>query len=477
MAETARPTRRYLRDDRVVLDTDRARARDESILGIGAGSLLALYVVSLMIPAEFHAGPIRLTPYTALLLVFIVPLFLHFLRQVSEGTNRLILLDVMMIAQVVLTGLAIIYNNGIGRAVFVVNQTVSLFGGYMVGRILIRRTTDYALFFRWFFYGLAFWLPFAMIELLTKRMLISEILAHFSSPLPRAGNEPRLGLNRVQAFMEHAITYGLLCSVGIANSYYILRDSSAWRYVRTGFFCFMTFISLSSAPVIAMGLQMMLAGWDRLFGALRYKWTLLVVTGVASALVVQLAAPHGIVGLVIENLAFDPTTGWGRTEILEYGSAEVARHPWLGIGLNDWIRPWYKKPSVDNFWLVTAMRYGLPAFLLLAGGIVVHLLTIATRRRLDPVMTDYRKGYLIAWMGVIFILATVHIWGAGPLFIMAYLGAGSIFYTGPELESGTAYRRRRALAEQGAERRLGAQGGARPARGGPRAQTPAGGAA
>jgi hypothetical protein len=456
MAEIAtRPPRRYLRDDRVTLDAGKARAREDSILGVGAGTLLASYVVSLMIPAEFHVGPIRLTPYTALLIVFIVPLFLHFLRQVAQGTNRLIALDFMMIGYVGLVGVSILYNNGFGRIILVFNQVVSLFGGYMVGRILIRRTTDYAQFFRFFLYGLVFWFPFAMLELVTRRMLISEILSHFADALPRAGNGPRLGLNRVQAFMEHSITYGLLCSVGVANSYYLLRDKAfPLRYAGTGFFAFMTFISLSSAPVIAMGMQFLLIGWDRITGVARHKWVLLGIIWVVTVATVQLAAPHGIVGLVIDNFAFDSSTGWGRTEIFEYGSAEVRRHPLLGIGMNDWVRPYWRGPSVDNFWLVTAMRYGLPAFLLLVGGIMLHLAIIATRRNFGPMLADLRKGYVITWMGVIFVLFTVHIWGAGPLFIMTYLGAGAMFYTGPDLApQAPGYRRRRDLVTLGAESR------------------------
>jgi hypothetical protein len=469
MAQAARPARRYLRDDRVSLDTEKARAREARILGISPGALLAVYVLSLLIPSEFEAGPIRLTPYTALLLVFILPLFAHFLRQVAEGTNRVIALDYMMAAHMALTGVSIIHNNGFERTIFVFNQIVSLFGGYMVGRILIRRATDYALFFRWLLYGLLFWFPFAMIELVTKRMIISELLAHVSTVLPRAGNDPRLGLNRVQAFMEHAITYGLLCSVGVANSYYILRDKFVSRYAQTGFFAFMTFISLSSAPVIALGMQFALMGWDRLMGGLRYKWVLLVVLLGASLLVVQLAAPRGIVGLVIENLAFDPATGWARTEIFEFGSAEVVRHPLLGIGLHEWIRPWYRTTSVDNFWLVTAMRYGLPALVLLAGGILLHLAIIASRPGLDPSMADLRRGYIITWMGVIFVLATVHIWGSAPLLIFCYLGAGSIFYTGPELAPRVSgYRRGREIAATGAEARQDLPGRQMPARGGPR---------
>ena len=36
--------------------------------------------------------------------------------------------------------------------------------------------------------------------------------------------------------------------------------------------------------------------------------------------------------------------------------------------------------SVDNFWLLTAMRYGLPAFLLLVAGIAANLVQIVRQQ-------------------------------------------------------------------------------------------------
>ena len=52
------------------------------------------------------------------------------------------------------------------------------------------------------------------------------------------------------------------------------------------------------------------------------------------------AAQFHILDFIIQNLMFNPQTADGRLVILEYGSAEIARHPVFGIGLNDWVRPW-----------------------------------------------------------------------------------------------------------------------------------------
>ena len=60
----------------------------------------------------------------------------------------------------------------------------------------------------------------------------------------------------------------------------------------------------------------MLIAWERLFRFFATKWFVLVVTGGAVLGVFQLAYPGGIVGFVIDTLAFNPQTGWGRTEII-----------------------------------------------------------------------------------------------------------------------------------------------------------------
>ena len=52
------------------------------------------------------------------------------------------------------------------------------------------------------------------------------------------------------------------------------------------------------------------------------------------------------------------------------------------------------------------------------------------QRRLSEEAASYRRGYLVVWVGLIFVLATVNIWGAVAVMVMAYVGAGAWFYTG-----------------------------------------------
>ena len=193
----------------------------------------------------------------------------------------------------------------------------------------------------------------------------------------------------------------------------------------------MTLMSMSSAPSLAAILQLALIGWDRVTGQLRHKWAMLVVLIAVPLLVGQIALPHGLVGFVIENISYDPVTGWARTEIFHYGFAEALRHPIFRIGFGEWLRPWWRGASVDNFWLLMAMRYGFPALLFLWIGLGLHL-GRSCRAGACPSRCGCQLGYVFARPAAAFVLCTVHIWGATAIFIMTYIGAGAWIYTGPE---------------------------------------------
>ena len=86
--------------------------------------------------------------------------------------------------------------------------------------------------------------------------------------------------------------------------------------------------------------------------------------------------------------------------------------------------------SVDNFWLATAMRYGLPGFLFLVLAIGFGVFRIMSRQDLSAEAARYRTGHLLALFGLFVVLGTVHMWGSVSIFVMTYIGAGSWIYTG-----------------------------------------------
>jgi hypothetical protein len=392
-----------------------------------SATILLLFIASLLVPASFEVAGIKFTPYRILLIPLCVPLFLHFVRDREHPVNAV---DVLFMGYIFWAAAAILYNHGVSRIPWIAGTAIDEFGAYLVGRTLIRNASDYRLFFKYFYWGLVFLLPFAVVELLTRWNILFDVVGLIATPTQTAGQPPRLGLNRVQSVFAHSILFGVFCSVGIANLFYIHRDRFLRRWSRTGLACLMTFMSLSSAPNLAMAIQFVLMLWERISCFLPGRW---VVLGGGTAVVLailQLAHPSGVLGLLINNATFDPQTGWGRTEILKYGTAEILRHPIFGIGFDEWTRPFWKKASVDNFWIATGMRLGLPTALLFFAALMLHCALIAFRRGLNDEAMQYRTGYLISWVGVFFSLWTVAVFSALTPFLMAYLGAGAWFYAG-----------------------------------------------
>jgi hypothetical protein len=414
----------------------RARARfdrDGAIAQVGAKAaettpkaLLIVFLTTLLLPIFFHVGDLRLSPYRVFLLVAFIPLLL---RLLIGGAGRIAFGDVFMGLHCLWIGVALFANHGAERLPFIGITVVELFGGYLAGRVLIRSAADYRAFFRYFAVALLVLLPFAVFEMLTGRMLISEILRPFVSTFPKVlMGDMRMGFHRAQGVFEHSILWGVFCSIGIANLFYIYRESLAKRLFLSGLATGLTFSSLSAAPLQSVTLQFAMIGWG---WVTRNAWWTLVILTAIGYVVVDALSNRTPVMIMIDYLTFSAHNAWIRIHIWNFGTAEVWRNPIFGIGLGDWQRPSWLPSSVDNFWLVVAMRYGLPGFLLLALAIATNLFSII-RRSLPDELAHYRVAYVIAAIGLFMTLVTVHVWGATSVFVMFYIGAGSWLFSAPE---------------------------------------------
>lgn len=426
-------------ESRMVRRPEQARSVASSATSSGAEPALTApwlvfaILVCLLIPGNFSVAGTQMSPNRAILLLLFPVLGWRWLRGDAGGPN---VVDVLMLFSVSWLGLALTVNHGLGSLPRSVILCVEIFGGYLVGRMLIRNTADYRRFFVLLTLGFACLLPFALVEMLTGKNLVRALFEPIFNIPPRQSNlAHRLGMTRAQTVFDHPILFGLIASMGVANVLYVWRD----RFVRSvqlaAFFVFMVFTTISSGPMLSVLLQLGMTFWDRMGWFLRGKWFWLAGGAALTLLVLSLAAQFHILDFVIENLMFNPQTADGRLIILEYGSAEVVRHPVFGIGLNEWVRPWYKASTFDNFWLNYAMRFGLPSFGLLVAAIVVSCSRIAMQSTLDRRERDYRTGYLIALAGITVTLGTVYIWSAASVFVWIYIGAGAWFYMRGAAES------------------------------------------
>lgn len=390
-----------------------------------AAGLLAFFLVSLLVPVYFELGGLRLTPIRVFLLAAVIPLGIRWL---SGSAGRVTVGDVLIGLHCLWIGLALFALHGAPRIPYAGVTAIEMFGGYLVGRVLVRNVADYRTFFRYFLIALALLAPFAFMEMLTANMIISDLLDPVAETLRKVQGsiaEQRLGFFRAQVALEHPILWGTFCSLAIANAFYLYRAQPAKSLVLTGFATGVTFTSLSSGPLLAGVLQLGMIAWGLVT---RNAWWVLAGLAVLAYMALAIVAGRSPIEVLITYATFNAHNAWWRLHIWNYGIDEVWRNPLFGIGLNDWQRAsWMGTASVDNFWLLTTMRYGIPAFLLLAAGLLANFAQLV-RARLDPSLLDVRTGYMIAAIGVIITLCTVHMWGATAVLIMFYFGAASWMY-------------------------------------------------
>ena len=104
----------------------------------------------------------------------------------------------------------------------------------------------------------------------------------------------------------------------------------------------------------------------------------------------------------------------------------VWANPFFGLGMNDWVRPHFMySGSMDNFWLVMAVRFGIPGFLFLAVGYAWAIFLIMRRKfDSDVMLSNIRRAWVFTFLGLSFTLVTVHVWATIYSFVFFMFGAG-----------------------------------------------------
>ena len=153
------------------------------------------------------------------------------------------------------------------------------------------------------------------------------------------------------------------------------------------------------------------------------------------------ALPFGLFGyhsLACANwatsLALDLANAYYRLAIWEYGTANVMKNPWFGVPLDgSWERPdWMYSPTVDHYWLATALSGGLPtvALYILAIGTLFRAV-YANQSEQQPIeQRRCRHAWSAAVLVLCFVGTTVHFWREIEVFFTLLLGMGGALIVG-----------------------------------------------
>jgi hypothetical protein len=303
---------------------------------------------------------------------------------------------------------------------------IESFGSYTMGRWLIRDQLCFERLLKSLRVMLLALLPFALFETLTNEALLIDALRPFFDVIDKGYQAPRLGLHRAQVAFEHPILYGAFASSLLGLAYYskIARGRSMGAILWVGLVSLAAMFSISGGALAALLIQYILIIWDRMTVSFSRRWWILALSFIALYIAVDMLSNRTPFHVIVSYLTFSTDSAYNRIRIWQYGSASVLAHPFFGIGLGDWERPPWMSSSVDNFWLLIAMRYGLPSFIFLALAVVSIVISLGKAQFRSSLLRNYRAGLLVSLGGLIVAGCTVDYWNAIYCWFLFLLGSG-----------------------------------------------------
>ena len=378
-------------------------------------------MISFLIPANIQVGSITLGfPRLFLLIAFIPTMAFLF----KSPDIRFGLVDGLVFGFIFWVSLSIFVNHGLSRIEFIGLKIIEMLGAYIVARVFVRTLADYQYFWKVFGICMLCILPFAIIELLTDKVLLIEMVKPFFNEFEDVSiyywHDKRFGFDRVQGNFENPILFGVFWGLGFSILLAIHKRIFP-KLAFAGGTILMVGLSLSSGAYLALIFQLVLIFWGWIT---RNSWKTLLGLFIFSYVVVEILSERPAIVAFSTRIAFRTESAYWRIHIWNYGTENVWGSPFFGIGLNDWARPEWLTSTVDNYWLLVAMQGGLPAIALLLLSFSIMLWQLARRKDLPSIALAYRRAYMITFVAMFIALATVAVWSATQSFLLFFLGLG-----------------------------------------------------
>ncbi len=388
---------------------------------------VVLYLVAIAVPIAFYAGPLYMTTLRLLLLVMIVPLTI---RLVLGHFGRILPTDILFFLHIAWAGVAIAVNSPAQLVLHIGSNGIEFLGGYVLARAYIRSAEDFTALCRGIIFVTLCSLPFAILETRSGHPMIVEWIRSIpglTSVVP-VDIEKRMGLERVQVMFAHPIHYGLFASVAFSMAFVGMKGlyGTGTRWLISAAVALCVFLSLSSGALLALVLQLALIFWAFALRNVQRRWLILLGLFAVLYVAIDVFSTRTPLRVFMSYATFSAHNAYWRSIIFDWGIINVQSNPLFGIGLRNWVRPHFmNSASVDNFWLLMTMRYGIPGFALLAAGYILGMFQVGRRDfNASPLLLQLRRVWMFTFLGLTFTLATVHIWTAAYSFVFFVYGAG-----------------------------------------------------
>lgn len=405
--------------DRSKRSTPDALGTDETLISNKLPWLVKLFLLSMLIPIEFSVSAVALSPTRLVMIVFIIPVFISFIR---GSAGKILTCDKFFILYCIWLTVSMWTHYGIGRIEFTTISVVEFLFPYMLARIFIRNAGQYRRLVI-FLYRFVLLLGFTAIFETFFGVRIFDLVFGLLGLGREWSSDTRFGLHRATTVFEHPILFGIFASTLLSPTIYTINGSKVNK-IGNLLVVMITFLSLSSAAILSVALQVILVGWEK-FVKSKTRWYVFSTFVFFLYIFIEMLSNRSAFAVIISYLTFDPSTGYWRMLIFDFGIENVYSNPVFGLGLEDWIRPvWMQSASVDNYWLLNAMRYGAPGFFLLLLGFLSVVFSVARNDTIPSSSHSDRLGYVFSLSSLIVSLCTVHMWGSAAYALVFLMGSG-----------------------------------------------------
>lgn len=383
-----------------------------------------LFIIGLVIPLFVYIGPLRLSAYRLILIIAFFPAFFFW---ISGRAGVIRVPDICVLGICLWSTLSFSVVHGFGEMIETIGILwIETLGAYLVGRCYIRTPEAFYATVRILFWLGILILPFAIYEAVTGRNMILTIFGKIGSTYGLTNMEPRLGFERVQGPFTHPIHFGVFFLSLSGVVYYVLGYGRRWasRVGRMMMIACLGAMSLSSGPLVSLMAQLNIIIWDGVMKSVRQRWHIFAGLSVLGFLVIDMISNRTPFHVLIEYLALNKETAYNRIRIWQFGTDNIFTNPLFGLGFNAWEKPYWMSDSIDMFWILGAVRHGIPVWILWLVLFFSIFLAVAYRRNLSERVNWYRIGYLVTMFGLFMAGWTVHYWEMTYVFFMFMLASG-----------------------------------------------------
>ncbi|EAQ28210.1 hypothetical protein NAP1_11463 [Erythrobacter sp. NAP1] len=379
-----------------------------SVVRVGLATVL-LYLI--LVPQQFNItlGSFYLSPYR----IFLLGATIYLLTSALSKSLRFVWPDLFLILSIIWITLASYMTSGQLTTAMVQggSHLVDIGLAYFLARATIQTPTDLRRFLILAAPGVAFTGVMVFAEAVSHQYIVQSLASAVTGNPGPARADVRLGFMRGMASFPHPILAGIFLA-SFVPIYMLSGLRGLPRFIGWAGSMFAAF-TMSSAALLGLvvGLAMYAYDWltERFYNL---TWRLFLSFAGLAYVVIEFSSNTGFYGLLVRYASLNSVSAYNRVLIWKYGSQNVAENPWFGIGYADWDRPdWMHSDSFDWFWLIVALRFGIPATVFILAAAIMAIGMIAWKsRQMAPADSRLLRGVAIS-LGVFSLgLNSVSLW-------------------------------------------------------------------